>query len=248
MTNTFLAAVVIAVSTTFGVQASTVDLTGVTGTWGTPTGGFNVNHINNGSVNAGVRWGTGANQSGYDFKAAPLISNIVPDQEFTIGNFTHHNFPITAGTSITAVDLVVNYTLDFAFGSRDFSSRFSFDHWETPNEPSICADGGRNGAGVNVAGCADRVKITTDLSSDVVTFVDEDGTEHEYVLHITGFLDGKGNPVSEFWTVEGKTNTASLQGVFTHKANIAPIPLPAAGFLLLGAIGGLGLVARRRRK
>jgi len=31
-------------------------------------------------------------------------------------------------------------------------------------------------------------------------------------------------------------------------ANVAPIPLPAAGFLMLGALGGLGLAARKRRK
>jgi len=29
---------------------------------------------------------------------------------------------------------------------------------------------------------------------------------------------------------------------------VAPIPLPAAGFLLIGALGGLGLAARRRRR
>jgi len=32
------------------------------------------------------------------------------------------------------------------------------------------------------------------------------------------------------------------------QVNVAPIPLPAAGWLLLTAVGGLGLAARRRRK
>lgn len=35
---------------------------------------------------------------------------------------------------------------------------------------------------------------------------------------------------------------------FALKIDVAPIPLPAAGFLLLGGLGALGAVARRRNK
>lgn len=46
-----------------------------------------------------------------------------------------------------------------------------------------------------------------------------------------------------FWFYEGNFTQVQLQ------SNIAPsaIPLPASGFLVLGALGGLGLFARRRK-
>ena len=49
--------------------------------------------------------------------------------------------------------------------------------------------------------------------------------------------------VSGTWGVSGSN---SLSHVSLY-ANVAPIPLPAAGFLLIGALGGLGLMRRRRK-
>ena len=43
-------------------------------------------------------------------------------------------------------------------------------------------------------------------------------------------------------------NDPSVNAFTSIEINVAPIPLPAAGWLLLSAFGGLGLVARRRRK
>ncbi|MFA7433769.1 MAG: VPLPA-CTERM sorting domain-containing protein [Gemmobacter sp.] len=46
-------------------------------------------------------------------------------------------------------------------------------------------------------------------------------------------------------TSPGKKYGAQVTATVTYA--VAPIPLPAAGFLMLGALGGLGLVARRRK-
>ncbi|WP_299356634.1 VPLPA-CTERM sorting domain-containing protein [uncultured Shimia sp.] len=64
----------------------------------------------------------------------------------------------------------------------------------------------------------------------------------EYVtegfINIVSFLAENGEA---FLTNDG----LSIDGI---KVGIAPIPVPAAGFLLVGALGGLGFVGRRRRK
>ena len=49
--------------------------------------------------------------------------------------------------------------------------------------------------------------------------------------------------------VSGEWSVTEKQGLshISIYANVAPIPLPAAGFLLIGALGGLGLMRRRRK-
>lgn len=56
---------------------------------------------------------------------------------------------------------------------------------------------------------------------------------------LTDFIDS----VTGGWSV---TLSQSLSHISLY-ANVAPIPLPAAGFLLIGALGGLGLMRRRRK-
>lgn len=60
-----------------------------------------------------------------------------------------------------------------------------------------------------------------------------------------GFTDGEWQVVDasgDPWTRGGALSNVRLYGT------TAPIPLPAAGWLLLTAVGGLGLAVRRRRK
>jgi hypothetical protein len=160
---------------------------------------------------------------------------------FDLGTFTHRNQPIQAGTSITQATLKVFF--DFMIDDDPLmtiisrSSTFVFKHLETPNGADPCADGGDNGVGVNVNGCADNVDpVTNPAFSEAF---DVGGVT--YLLDVTGFDIG-----SSFWTVEGATNTATIQARFTAKENVAPIPLPAAGWLLLSALAGAAALARRR--
>lgn len=229
-------------------HAATLTVTEISGAWTNPVGGANVS-INNGATSK-LRWGIPAesSQSGYDFTGAPTPLTSNQDVDFGLGTFTHHNFPINSGSAISAASLDV--TFKFYLGDDTSTiytrtSQFVFDHWETPNADSPCADGGSIGNGVNVNGCADRVKaVTNPNSTETFEIVDGDVTR-KYVFAVSGFNIG-----DSFWTTENKSNTATLQGRFTYEENIqpAPVPLPAAAWLLMAGMGGLAVAGRRRRR
>lgn len=224
-----------------GAMAGTISFTSVVGEWTNIVGGTNTSGLGTSSI----RWGnsTGFGQSGYDFVgvAPPTISGILPDAVFDLGTFSHVNQPIDSGTSITGATLKVFF--DFFIDTDPSttysrSSTFIFNHFETPNAAAPCADGGTNGFGVNVNGCADNVNPVTNPGFS--ESFDVDGIT--YLLDVTGFDIG-----STFWTQEQATNTAKIQARYTEKSNVAPVPVPAAGLLLLSAIGGSLALARRRK-
>lgn len=235
-----LSAAAIAAALAFGsAQAATIDLLSVTGVFQNTTGGANV--VESGDT---VNWGIGipvaANRSGYVFEgtAPPPNIGIAPLETFTLGTFTHENFPIQSGGGITGTELLVNYTLRVP--SPDgvevpLSALFKIDHFETPNAANPCADGGPNGEGVNINGCADRVRISTSFSGSQ-SFVGADGVT--YFLQVAGFGIGG---TTTFWTIENASNSIELV------ARFAPIPLPAAGWMLIAALSGLGVISRRKR-
>lgn len=231
-------------------QAATVTLTSVSGVWSARTGGVNVNGLGTSSLS----WGTGNNQSGYDFDAVTGLPEVYEqDVLFDLGTFSHRNFPISAGTSITSatLDVAFSFYLDSDPGNLiTRSSTFVFAHNETPNAANPCANGEPNNSDLNVNGCADSVKASTNPSgTETFQIADEDGNIRTYVFDVTGFVVG-GNPLEEFWTVENYSNSAVLQARFTYAENIlppAPIPLPAAAWLLMGGVGALGVASRRRR-
>lgn len=240
--------------------AATVGVSDVGGSWTTllpPTGPTNIQGLNTGSVSWGTPFGSNTGQqSGYSFVGA-AAGNIETGNEFDLGTFTHNNFVINKGTSITGANL--NVVIDLVIGgiSKAVTTAFNFNHWETDNTPtfgSSCANGGANGSGVNSAGCADRVTLLNNTSSNQTFVIDG----FEYILEITGFTIA-GQFFQEFWTTENASNSAILKARFTLVGPTggggggggdpvpSPVPLPAAGWLMLAGIAAL-TAARARRK
>jgi hypothetical protein len=173
--------------------------------------------------------GTGL-QSGYTFAgdAPPTFAAPTDGSIFSLGEFDHQNEPIlNSSLRVKTVDL--NLTIDTEIGS--FNPIYTLTHLETRNvEP--CAF-------PSDTPCADTVTISTitEVAIGKVTV-----GKYVYSLFIDGFLNSDGEVVTQLVTQEQGVNAAHLVGRIT----VAPIPLPAAGFLLLGALGGLGLMSRRK--
>ncbi|WP_298852315.1 THxN family PEP-CTERM protein [uncultured Ruegeria sp.] len=208
--------------------ASALTISGITPSWQnvTPTSG--VTESASGST-ISLRWGSGSSPSGYDFTPIGTpISGLLPDTAFALGQFTHLNFPIR-GTTLSSVDLMVDILIN---GGPLVSSTFAITHDETLNRPSNCP--------ADTTPCDDIVTITNTLGSETFSFGGQN-----YVFSVLGFSQDGGSTISNgFMTVENMQNQALLYGQYT----IAPVPLPAAGWLLLGGISGLFAVGRRKKR
>jgi len=167
--------------------------------------------------------------SGYDFTAAPSPQADV-GSPFHLGDFTHQNFPIYAPL-LTSVDLEISIAGTIDGVAFAMTPSFTFGHLETLNR-APCAP-----AGATI--CPDVVSFLS--SRDLSEVVSVGGAD--YMLIINGFEQG-GDLVSSFVTEEYQANTASL---FASIIEPAPIPLPAAGWLLVTGFLGLGAARRRRR-
>lgn len=77
------------------------------------------------------------------------------------------------------------------------------------------------------------------------------GGTHALPEPVVGFLleTSPGTYTSTFYDQKksGEFKIKDISHVTLYVSNLAPVPLPAAGLLLLGALGGLGLMRRRKR-
>jgi hypothetical protein len=230
----YVAAALLALST-IPANAATINVTNVTGTWVDidPNVVAGATPLGTNEIRWGIPAGIPLGQSGYRFDgAAPPTQNfVVGSSNFQLGDFTHYNFPIQSGTSITGatMNLQVKFTGDFFVGERIMNSQFIFSHNETPNV-------GDNNC------CPDIVTAVLNLgNSDLFNVGGVD-----YAFNITGFQQG-GINFASFVSPEGGTNHALLMGTFAA----APVPGPMVGAGipgLIAACGGLVALARRRRR
>jgi hypothetical protein len=177
--------------------------------------------------------GTGL-QSGYTFAGAapPTFGAPTDGSVFSLGEFDHQNEPILSSSSrVATVD--INLMIDTQIGS--FNPIYTLTHLETPNVAGTCEYGEPGDAP-----CPDTVTIST-ITAVAVGQVSYQG--YLYSFFIDGFLNSDGEIVTALVTQEQGINAAHLVGRIT----VEQIPLPAAGWLLFGALGGLGLMSRRRK-
>jgi hypothetical protein len=122
-------------------------------------------------------------------------------------------------------------------GSKfSLTSSFVFHHNETPN--------------IGSAGCCDDIvtALSNPVSSQILTI---EGADYRFGF---GSFLVDGLPMSEFHTVEGLTNSATILGSFEAmgpRSTASPVPGPMAGgggLGLLGfALGGFFICMRRRQ-
>ena len=254
----FAAAVTISVAGLGSALAATLDVSSVSGNWTglTPQLGqplADVKGIGTNSVSWGVpyRYSKTKKQSGYSFVGA-AAGKIESDKDFNLGTFTHNNFVLNPGTSITGAGLGLVVNMVIGGVDRALSAAFNFNHEETANRgeaTGLCKNGKANYVDKNSAGCADRVTILDNAAQQDAFEVDG----FLYILEITGFIKD-GVAFSEFWTAEDQANEAILRARFTLVGPVdpidpppSPVPLPAAGWMVLTGLGTLA-AARARRK
>lgn len=238
--------------------AAVLDVSSVNGNWTGLTSDpshvpTNVTGLNTNSVS----WGTPHSsnrlrkQSGYSFIGA-AAGQIESDKDFDLGTFTHNNFALNPGTSITGAGLGLVVNMVIGGVDRALTTAFNFKHDETANggeSNGLCKNGGANWSGKNINGCADRVTIL-DNAAQQETF---EVAGFLYILEITGFTQA-GVAFSEFWTAENQANSAILRARFTLVGSVppidpppAPVPLPAAGWMVLTGLGALAATRARRK-
>lgn len=229
-------------------SAASLTINSITGSWSNPlptsVSGLT---IDNGDPLSKISWGAPYEaenpemlQSGYDFTSTTTPFTATEETSFVLGDFVHHNYSILmAGGSLESV--LLDVVIDIAELGRSITSQFVFHHEETPNQVPCASE--------SVSVCDDVVTIGLSLGGTDSFIIDD----VEYVFNIDGFrlLDEDGNLgediLTRFLTLEDQSNEAFLVGSFVTKASVAPIPLPAAGWLMIAGLGGLAALRRKKK-
>ncbi len=216
------------VATAYPAKAAVMGatVTNITASWLNPDPS-NV-YIDNEGRTVSARWGIPASwwgsRSGYDFRARTTPSDLEAGDSFRIGSFKHLNYPIY-GTPLSSISLSVTFEGLIKGSDTPFkvTSLFDFEHTETPNVWGRCPTGSRST-------CDDIVTATLNEGASESVVVDG----MKYLFTIAGF-QVNGEQFENWLTKEHRSNKANL----VASLEVHPVPLPAAAWFLLTALGGL---------
>ncbi|MCL1091336.1 VCBS domain-containing protein, partial [Shewanella profunda] len=182
------------------VVVDSFTFSGVVANWQSTTGGTNVTKSDGPDNDTGldqIRWGNPSgwygNQSGYGFmdNDTALQGSLSLNQDIVLGTFTHYNYSITSGTSITAATMQVTFSVTDAYGvTTPVTLTLNFNHNETPNTNDPMAS---------------RDIVTVGQTS--VTFNYEGQV---YTMQVIGFKDTNGNIVTSIYTNEDAATSYEL--------------------------------------
>ncbi|MFB2815829.1 choice-of-anchor K domain-containing protein, partial [Shewanella xiamenensis] len=179
------------------VVLDSFNFSGIVANWTTINGGSDVRKFDgpdNDNGNDQLRWGsTNGRQSGYGFadNDAALNGSLSLNQDIVLGKFTHYNYSIDSGTSITAATMKVTFNVTDAYGVvTPVTLTLNFSHNETPNSNDPVSS---------------RDIVTVGQTS--VTFNYEG---QMYTMQVVGFKDTNGNIVTSIYTNEGAATSYEL--------------------------------------
>jgi len=207
------------------LKAVDFSIDGLDADWANAVGGSNVsynNDIGSGGRTSIVSWGGFFDQSSYTFETTPTSFTVSEGTPFIIGEFTHSNFAIPSGTSITQVELDMSME---SIGVFDLEGTFTYSHNETSNAPGPPA------------------------SNDIVTILNPGAQTktiqyqgYWYDVSLLGFSQDGGQTFdSQYITMEGQDNNSFLY------AQITAVPEPST-YALLGIGAILGAAVLRKKK
>uniref|UniRef100_UPI0025B6C2B8 choice-of-anchor K domain-containing protein n=1 Tax=Aeromonas caviae TaxID=648 RepID=UPI0025B6C2B8 len=214
---------------TLNVVVDSFQFSGVEASWINVVGGKNLEYFDgpdNDSANDQIRWGgSSGNKSGYGFadNDAALNGQIPLNEEIKLGTFTHYNYPISSGTSISAVTMQATFSVTDSMGRvTPVTVTINFNHNETPN---------------NWADPRDIITIGTATAS-----FNFEGKV--YSLEVLGFRDTGGNVVKTIYTNENASNSFDLIVKLVEGSGYQ-LPQTTGNVLandLAGADGGLSVI------
>ncbi|MDG4649432.1 THxN family PEP-CTERM protein [Roseibacterium sp. SDUM158017] len=205
--------------------ASAITVNGLTvdGVWLNPA-------LEGGSVAAGagtdtITWGEFDTSAGYAFEGGDTAT---APGTFRVGTFYHDNTPIR-GDALSSTDLSISISGEIGGVSFSFAPRFSLTHDETIN--SLCTPG-----------CPDVITVTA--ASGLTETIRVGDTRYTIAVDDFDILNGFVLEDGSFLSAEGTRNGIDILGSIT----MTPVPLPAAGWMLLAGLGGLAMMRRRQSR